>query len=162
MESWIRQLELINERAGRFFSWSTGLLVLLICVDVIMRYAFNFTLIWILEMESYLFAVCFLMASGYAFKHDRHVRVDVFYCNYSTKGKAWTNFLGGIFFFIAVDLGIYLCLFLLFFEILQYFRKFCSAWRTSRPLCIEIYFISGLCVASHSGRSQHIEKLPNN
>lgn len=72
-------------------------MVLLICADVIMRYLFNFTLIWIIELEVYFFAISFLMASGYAFKHNKHVRVDVFYAKYSKKGKAWTDLLGGIF-----------------------------------------------------------------
>ena len=72
-------------------------MVWLICIDVLMRYCFNFTLIWIVELENYFFAMCFLLASGYAFKHDIHVRVDVFYANFSERKKAMTNLLGGIF-----------------------------------------------------------------
>ena len=100
MNRLITKLDDINEKAGRIFSWSASLLVWLICIDVIMRYVFNYTLIWILELESYLFACIFLLASGYAFKYDRHVRVDLFYANYSKKSKAWTNFLGGVFFLL--------------------------------------------------------------
>lgn len=37
------------------------------------------------------------MASGYAFKYDKHVRVDVFYTKFSPKKKAWTNLIGGLF-----------------------------------------------------------------
>jgi len=52
------------------------------------------------ELEIYLFAFSFLLAVGYAFKHDKHVRVDLFYSNFSVKKKAWVNFLGGILFLV--------------------------------------------------------------
>ena len=100
MKQVVNFLDLINEKAGRLFAWSTSLMVLLICIDVLMRYCFNFTLIWIIELEIYLFALSFLMASGYAFKYNKHVRVDVFYSQYSKKKKAWTDLLGGIFFLL--------------------------------------------------------------
>ena len=77
----------ITELTGKVFAWSTLCMVLIICLDVILRYLFNFTLIWIIELETYFFAISFLMASGYAFKHNKHVRVDVFYSKYSKKGK---------------------------------------------------------------------------
>lgn len=90
-------LDTINEKAGLFFSWSTLLLVILICADVLMRYLFNFTLIGVIELETYFFALSIMMAPGYAFKHDRHVRVDLFYSSYSIKRKAWINLMGGLF-----------------------------------------------------------------
>lgn len=96
MENLVRKLESLNERAGRVFAWSSSLLVWLICADVVMRYCFNFTLIWVIELETYLFALVIMMASGYAFRHDRHVRVDVFYSTYSEKKKAWINLVGGV------------------------------------------------------------------
>ncbi len=110
MDNAIKVLESINEYAGRIFSWSCSLLVWLMCIDVILRYCFNFTLIWIIELETYFFAMSFLMASGYAFKHDKHVRVDLFYTTYSRKKKAWTNFLGGIFLLLPWSLiSSYVC-----------------------------------------------------
>ncbi|MBT8233192.1 MAG: TRAP transporter small permease subunit [Bacteroidia bacterium] len=97
MRNLISNLNLITEWTGKIFAWSTLLMVILICIDVILRYLFNFTLIWIIELEIYFFAITFLMASGYAFKYDKHVRVDVFYTKFSPKKKAWTNLIGGLF-----------------------------------------------------------------
>ncbi len=93
-------LEAINEKAGILFSWSTLLMVILICTEVVLRYVFNKSLIWMVELEIYLFAFSFLLASGYAFKHDKHVRVDLFYSNYSPQKQAYVNLFGGIFFLI--------------------------------------------------------------
>jgi TRAP-type mannitol/chloroaromatic compound transport system permease small subunit len=93
-------LEAINEWCGRLVSWLSVLLVALICVDVLMRYFFDFTLIWIIELEIYFFALLFLLASGYALKHDKHVRVDVFYSKMSKKQKATVDFIGTLLFLI--------------------------------------------------------------
>lgn len=96
----IHQIEAINEWVGKTVSWLTLFLVLLICVDVVMRYLFDFTKVWIIELEIYFFAIIFLLGSGYAFKHDKHVRVDVFYTKLSPKKKAVVDLLGGIFFLL--------------------------------------------------------------
>lgn len=100
MKRILLRLESINELAGKIFSWSTAFMVILICIEVILRYLFNRSLIWMVELEIYLFAFSFLLAAGYAFKHDKHVRVDLFYSQYSEKKKAWVNLLGGLFFLI--------------------------------------------------------------
>jgi len=93
-------LEWINENAGKLFAWSTSLLVWTIFVDVIMRYVINQSFIWITELEIYFFAISFLFASGYAFKHNKHVRVDLFYARWSKKGKSRVNLIGGVLFLI--------------------------------------------------------------
>ena len=100
MRKFLLFLENINEYAGRIFSWSTVLMVILICLEVVLRYVFNRSLIWMVELEIYLFAFSFLLAAGYAFKNDKHVRVDIFYSKYSEKKKAWINLLGGILFLV--------------------------------------------------------------
>ena len=53
-----------------------------------------------IEIEWHIFSLVFLLAAGYTFKHDRHVRVDLFYSQFSPKRKAWVNLLGCLFFLI--------------------------------------------------------------
>jgi len=100
MKKTLTFLEAINEKAGILFSWSTLLMVILICTEVVLRYVFNKSLIWMVELEIYLFAFSFLLAAGYAFKHDKHVRVDLFYSNFTPKKKAYVNLFGALFFLI--------------------------------------------------------------
>ncbi|MBT8219362.1 MAG: TRAP transporter small permease subunit [Bacteroidia bacterium] len=64
------------------------------CYDVFMRYFFSNSKTWILELEWHLFALIFLFGASYAFKEDRHVRVDLFYTYFSEKKKAWINLIG--------------------------------------------------------------------
>lgn len=90
----------INELAGRFASYFTALLVLLICIDVLARYFFDTTYIWVLDLEKYFFAMIFLLGAGYAFKEDKHVRVDIFYAKGTPKQKAWINLSGGVLFLL--------------------------------------------------------------
>lgn len=93
-------IESIVQKVGSVVSWFPFLLAIVIGVDVIIRYFFKFTFIWITEIETYFFGILFLIASGYTFKHDKHVRVDVFYSLFSIKQKAWVNLLGGVFLLI--------------------------------------------------------------
>jgi len=90
----------INEIVGRATAWLTSFLVLFMCFDVVRRYLFNQTAVWITELEWHVFALIFLLAAGYALKHDKHVRVDLFYAKFSPKGKAWVNLIGTLVFLI--------------------------------------------------------------
>lgn len=65
-----------------------------------MRYLFDYTIIWVIELEIYLFALIFLGGAAYTFQQDEHVRVDVFYDKLSIKKKAIVNIIGGLLFLI--------------------------------------------------------------
>lgn len=90
----------INEWTGKTVSWLTTLLMILVCFDVTVRYIFSDTAAWIMELEWHLFALIFLLGAGYALKHDKHVRVDLFYSKFSKKDKALTNLIGTLIFLI--------------------------------------------------------------
>lgn len=94
---WIDRL---NERIGTATAWLTGLLVLVVCYDVFTRYLLKESLVAIQELEWHLFAFIFLLAAAYTLKHDRHVRVDVFYVKFSPRLKAWVNLFGTLVFLI--------------------------------------------------------------
>ena len=93
-------LNAINEWVGRTVSWLTLLIVLLVCFNVMRRYFFESADAWGGELEWHFFALIFLLGAGYAFKHERHVRVDLFYTKYSKRDKAWTNLIGALLFLI--------------------------------------------------------------
>ncbi|MBV6653835.1 MAG: TRAP transporter small permease subunit [Mameliella sp.] len=104
MQSTLRKIALvihrINEQIGRAAAWLTTLLMVLVCFDVVVRYLFNDTQAWIMELEWHMFGLIFLLGAGYAFRHDRHVRVDLFYTKFSAKDKALVNLIGGILFLV--------------------------------------------------------------
>lgn len=91
---WIDRL---NQVIGTAVSWLTVLLVVVIIIDVFLRYFFNTTSAGSMELEWHLFAAIFLLSAGWTLKEDRHVRVDLFYQNFSENKKALINILGTVF-----------------------------------------------------------------
>ena len=78
-------------------SWLTLILVLVIVIDVTLRYLFNSTSAASFELEWHLFALIFLVGASYTLQEDKHVRVDVFYHRFSERKKAWVNIIGTLF-----------------------------------------------------------------
>lgn len=89
-----------TEKTGQWVSWISLILVVLIGIDVLLRYVFSWSSSANQELEWHLFATLFLLGSAYALKHDKHVRVDVFYSRFSDQKKAWVNLIGTIVFLI--------------------------------------------------------------
>ncbi|MBR9987776.1 MAG: TRAP transporter small permease subunit [Desulfosarcina sp.] len=104
MLNWLKRfsgaIDRSNEVVGRVVSWVALLLVLVVFTDVCMRYLFKTSFVFVQELEWHLFAFIFLVGAGYTLLHDGHVRVDIIYQRLGARGKAWTNFLGVIFFLI--------------------------------------------------------------
>ena len=82
-------------------------LVLLISTDVLLRYVFNFSTAALYEMEWHLFAIIFLLASPYTLQKNKHVRVDVFYNNFSKRKKNIIDLIGNIIFLIPFSFIIF-------------------------------------------------------
>ena len=100
LKAFSRWIDFLNEWVGRGVAWVTLALVVVIFVDVVMRYLFNTSFVFTQELEWHLFAFIFLIGAGYTLLHDGHVRVDIIYQRLGLKGRAWINLLGVIFFLI--------------------------------------------------------------
>lgn len=90
-KNWIKKI-------GKISSYLNIILVVLICIDVVLRYFFNITEKWVIELEWHLFAVIFLIGASYTFQEDKHVRVDLFYQKFSPKTKMLINLFGNLLF----------------------------------------------------------------
>ena len=93
-------IDVCNEYVGRLVAWVTLLLVLVVFVDVVMRYAFKTSFVFTQELEWQLFSFIFLIGAGYTLLRDGHVRVDIIYQKLTIKQQAWINLLGTILFLI--------------------------------------------------------------
>ena len=92
-------IDKINEWVGCGVAWVTLGLVLVVFIDVVMRYLFNTSFVFTQELEWHLFGFIFLIGAGYTLLHDGHVRVDIIYQRLGSKGQAWVN-LGGVLLFL--------------------------------------------------------------
>ena len=84
----------INEWIGRTVAWFILAMVIITFFNVVMRYGFNFGLIAIQESVIYFHSFVFMLAIAYTFKHNEHVRVDIFYSKYTEVQKAWVDLFG--------------------------------------------------------------------
>jgi TRAP-type mannitol/chloroaromatic compound transport system permease small subunit len=100
IKTFCRWIDKLNTWVGHVVAWATAVVVVVVFIDVVMRYAFNISFVFTQELEWHLFAFIFLMGAGYTLLKDGHVRVDIIYQRCSPKTKAWINFLGVIFFLI--------------------------------------------------------------
>lgn len=76
-------LDQISKYVGFIAALLVVILSLLVVYDAAMRYLFSAGSIALQEVEWHLFDVIFLLGLTYALKHDKHVRVDIFFERYS-------------------------------------------------------------------------------
>ncbi|SFV59446.1 TrapT dctQ-M fusion permease, dicarboxylate transport [hydrothermal vent metagenome] len=81
-------LDRVSKYAGYFAAVLVVVLSFLVAYDAAMRYLFSAGSIALQEMEWHLFDIIFLLGLSYALKHDKHVRVDIFFERYSPSTKA--------------------------------------------------------------------------
>ena len=100
LRSLSKNIHQLNEQIGRATSWLTAVLVAIVFVDVVAQKGFDYSAAWMLELEWHVFSLIFLLGAGYALRHNRHVRVDLFFENFSKQDKALVNFWGTLVFFL--------------------------------------------------------------
>ncbi|MBC8438127.1 MAG: TRAP transporter small permease subunit [Deltaproteobacteria bacterium] len=91
----------INEWIGSVIVTSAVFIfILVIFSNVILRYVFNTSFVFMAELEWHVFAFIFLMGAGYTLLHEGHVRVDIFYSIMDRKKQALINLFGVLFLLI--------------------------------------------------------------
>ena len=95
-----RWIDALNQWVGRGVAWVTLGVVLVVFVDVVMRYLFKTSFVFTQELEWHLFGFIFLIGAGYTLLHDGHVRVDIIYQRVGFKSRAWINLFGVLLFLI--------------------------------------------------------------
>lgn len=102
----VRGLDAFTESLGRSLAWLSLAMAAVTALVVILRYGFNIGSIAAQEAVTYMHGCLFMLGAAYTLKVDGHVRVDIFYREFSPRTKAWINSLGGIVFLLPVSLFI--------------------------------------------------------
>jgi TRAP-type mannitol/chloroaromatic compound transport system permease small subunit len=96
---WIRALDRLAQGIGTLVSWLALAMIALGAYNALARYLGR----WLgrplasnsyLELQWYLFSAIFLLAAGWLWSEDRHVRVDVLYSRLGDRGKVWLDLAG--------------------------------------------------------------------
>ena len=106
-ERLVQIIDSFTDATGRVLAWLALAMALTTTGVVILRYGFNTGSIPMQESITYMHASLFMLGAAYALKAGAHVRVDIFYRNFSPRAKAWVDALGGVVFLLP------LCLFII-------------------------------------------------
>jgi TRAP-type mannitol/chloroaromatic compound transport system permease small subunit len=90
------RIERFVDRVGRGISWLALVIVVLMSVNVILRYLFSIGSVWGQELEWHLLVPLILFGSAYALRHGEHVRVDIVYGRLSPKTRTRVDLLSAL------------------------------------------------------------------
>src|ERR1700741_5477451 len=91
-----------TESFGQWLKWLVLFSSVISAFNALMRYTIHYSSNAWLEIQWYMFGAMFLLAAGYALKHEEHVRVDVFFSKMTPKQQAWLDVFGVIFFLMPM------------------------------------------------------------
>lgn len=94
------RLDLINRSVGALVRWLALFMVLLQFGVVVLRYVYGISFIFLNEGVLYMHAALFMLGAGYTLLVDGHVRVDIFYAKFATRGRAVIDALGAVIFLL--------------------------------------------------------------
>ena len=101
-----RAIDWLNEHVGRLVYWGVLVMVLVSAANATSRYALNMASNAWLELQWYLFALVFLLCSGYTLLHNEHIRIDVVSSNLSRRAQVWVDIFGLLVFLLPMTLFI--------------------------------------------------------
>ena len=97
-------LEQFIKWVGYVAATALALLIALVVYDALMRYLFQSGSIALQELEWHLFDVVIMLGIAYTLQRASHVRVDIFYDQYSDKVRHIINIIGILFFILPFSL----------------------------------------------------------
>ncbi len=108
LHAWVHRIDAFTECLGRLIAWLTLAMAVVTALVVVMRYGFGTGAVMAQEAVTYMHGALFMLGAAYTLKHNGHVRVDIFYRNFSPRQQAWVNSLGGIIFLVPLCIFIFL------------------------------------------------------
>jgi TRAP-type mannitol/chloroaromatic compound transport system permease small subunit len=92
----LRWLDALAEFTGASTAWLTLAMVVIACIVVLLRKFFDVGSIALQESVTYMHAMVFMLGTAFTLKRGGHVRVDIFYCRFSLRARAWVDALGSV------------------------------------------------------------------
>ena len=99
-QSLLHAADRLSTWAGKTFAWLIVVLMVVVCVEVVKRYALNAPTAWIYDVNNMMYGTLFMMCGAYALAQDGHVRGDFLYGSMKPRTQA------------ALDLVLYIVFFL--------------------------------------------------
>ncbi len=107
MKQFLSIIDWVSDWSGKVVSYAWVVVMMLIVIEVILRYVFVAPTIWTFETILFLCGMAYVIGGAYTLYHRKHIKVDIVYSRFSPRMRA------------AIDL-ITFPIFLLFVGILLY------------------------------------------
>lgn len=119
MQTLIDAIDRVTRFAGQVAAWIVVTLAAAMLWEVVSRYVFDHPTSWSYETAYMQMGALFVLGIGYTMQQDAHVRVDLIYGSFSTRGKALVDLLGLM---LLLPMVLWLC-----YGLWEYFG---NAWRS--------------------------------
>jgi TRAP-type mannitol/chloroaromatic compound transport system permease small subunit len=90
----------ISTWCGKLAAWLIMVLMAVVCLEVIKRYALNAPTAWIFDLENMLYGTLFMLCGAYALAQNAHVRGDFLYSSMRPRLQAALDLVLYVVFFI--------------------------------------------------------------
>jgi len=90
-------IDAIIRGVGHFFMWTNIILIVVIILQVVLRYGFGHGLVLLEELQWHLYALGIMFGASYAMMMDSHIRVDIVHARLSPKWKSRWDLFGIVF-----------------------------------------------------------------
>ncbi len=91
------KLDSLINRSGLIASWAYALLVVVIIVQVTLRYGFSNGLVILEELQWHLYAIGVMFGMSYGLTHNVHIRVDLLHMRFGPTTKSVVEIFGILF-----------------------------------------------------------------
>ena len=102
----LKLIDAFSEWTGIIALWLATLLMLLVSLEVIMRYAFNRPTMWNYETALMVGGAIYALSWAYCHKYRLHIKVDVIYSRLSFRAKAIFDVIGTLLFFFPISFAL--------------------------------------------------------
>jgi TRAP-type mannitol/chloroaromatic compound transport system permease small subunit len=99
-----RLIDRLSMLVGQSTMWLILAVTIISAVNAIIRKAFDVSSNAWLELQWYLFAAVFLLAAGYVFLKNAHVRIDFVSSRLTSRARNWIDIVGIVAFLIPLCL----------------------------------------------------------
>jgi TRAP-type mannitol/chloroaromatic compound transport system permease small subunit len=101
-----RWIDGLNRWIGRWVIWLIFASTLISALIAVVRKAFDYSSNAYLEVQWYLFAASFLIASAFTLLNGEHVRIDVIAGRFSRRTQTWIDVFGFVCFLIPMCVAV--------------------------------------------------------
>jgi len=90
-------IDVVIRSIGHFIMWTNIILIVVIILQVVLRYGFGKGLVILEELQWHLYALGIMFGASYAMMMDSHIRVDIIHARLSQKWRNRWDLFGIVF-----------------------------------------------------------------